>query len=206
MEGSLIASIASRLPEIRTAPRLAFGGRAVHCLPRGSNHNLPPLRDRGSADDSMMRARVAAVVSSGSSSRLKNPCATISKSGTGAPICRKFRTTKTATWSRVESRSLKNIPCSSGGAVGSILPLAQLANERIDQRLARLDAAPRQVPAAHIAVLDQKDAAVRADHQGAHAERHAAVRRHSTSATRCRVVSIAAAGPSDGSQSSLPRR
>ena len=32
--------------------------------------------------------------------------------------------------------------------------LAQLANKRIEQRLARLDTAPGQMPAAYIAVLD----------------------------------------------------
>src|SRR5215467_11095859 len=52
--------------------------------------------------------------------------------------------------------------------------LAQLANERIDQRLARLDPAPRQVPAAHVAVLNQKDASLVVDHQGTRPERETA--------------------------------
>src|SRR5262249_35444669 len=43
--------------------------------------------------------------------------------------------------------------------------LAQLANERIDHRLAWLDATTRKVPAAHVAVLDQKDAPLIIDHQ-----------------------------------------
>jgi hypothetical protein len=46
--------------------------------------------------------------------------------------------------------------------------LAQLPRHRLGERLAGLDPAARQMPAAHIAVLDQKDPPVRVDHQGAH--------------------------------------
>src|SRR5262245_23628136 len=52
--------------------------------------------------------------------------------------------------------------------------LAQLANERVDQGLARLDPTARQVPAAHIAVLNQQDASLVVDHQRARPKREAA--------------------------------
>src|SRR5262245_6170461 len=45
--------------------------------------------------------------------------------------------------------------------------LAQFANERIDQGLAWLDPTARQVPAAHIAVLNQQDAPFVVDHERA---------------------------------------
>src|SRR5204862_3004984 len=48
--------------------------------------------------------------------------------------------------------------------------LHQLALERLQRRLARLDPAARQMPTGHIAVLHQEDAAVRVDHDGANAE------------------------------------
>jgi len=51
---------------------------------------------------------------------------------------------------------------------------AQLARDRLDQRLAGLNPAARQMPSAHIAVLDQKDAPSVVDHQRAHTQRHAA--------------------------------
>src|SRR5262249_51835048 len=52
--------------------------------------------------------------------------------------------------------------------------LAQLADEGVDQRLAWLNPAARQMPAAHIAVLNQKDASFVVDHQRARPEREAA--------------------------------
>src|SRR5262249_16771890 len=52
--------------------------------------------------------------------------------------------------------------------------LGELARERGDQRLARLDAAAGQVPAAHISVLDQEDAALLVDDDAADAERETA--------------------------------
>src|SRR5712675_2899862 len=51
--------------------------------------------------------------------------------------------------------------------------LGQLARERREQRLARLDTAPGQMPAAHIGVLNQEDPAVVVDHETAHTEREA---------------------------------
>src|SRR5712675_997718 len=51
--------------------------------------------------------------------------------------------------------------------------LGQLARERREQRLARLDTTPGQMPAAHIGVLNQEDPAVVVDHETAHTEREA---------------------------------
>src|SRR5262245_14566977 len=76
---------------------------------------------------SMMRARVDAVVSLGSASRAKKPVALISRSGTGAAVCRKSRTTNTATWSRRDERVLTKLPCRRGGGVTSILPSSRNA-------------------------------------------------------------------------------
>ena len=50
--------------------------------------------------------------------------------------------------------------------------LAQLARDRLRDCLAGLDPAAGEMPAAHVAVLDQKDAPVGVDHQRPHAERH----------------------------------
>jgi hypothetical protein len=52
--------------------------------------------------------------------------------------------------------------------------LAQLARDRLRQRLPCLHAAAGQMPAADIAVPDQENAALIVDHQRAHAERHGA--------------------------------
>src|SRR4029077_11121683 len=51
--------------------------------------------------------------------------------------------------------------------------LGELARERREQRLARLDTAPRQMPAAHISVPDEKDSTRIVDHDSAYAEREA---------------------------------
>src|SRR5579872_2358061 len=48
--------------------------------------------------------------------------------------------------------------------------LAQLAHECARQGFVDFDAAARQMPAGDIAVLDQEHAALRIDHQGAHAD------------------------------------
>src|SRR5262249_7163560 len=52
--------------------------------------------------------------------------------------------------------------------------LHQFAPQRVEHGLADFDAAARQVPAGHIAVLDQKDFPLRIDDNGADAEGHAA--------------------------------
>ena len=52
--------------------------------------------------------------------------------------------------------------------------LAQFPRQRLRDRLAGLDPAARQMPAADIAVLDQKDAPLGIDHQRPHAKRHGA--------------------------------
>jgi hypothetical protein len=49
----------------------------------------------------------------------------------------------------------------------------QLAPQRLQKRLSGLDPAARQVPAGHIAVLDQEYAIVPVDHHRADPERHA---------------------------------
>src|SRR5262249_22791106 len=52
--------------------------------------------------------------------------------------------------------------------------LAQLPRHCLGERLAGLDPAARHVPAAHIAMLDHSDPAVRVYHQRAPSERHGA--------------------------------
>jgi putative glutathione S-transferase len=52
--------------------------------------------------------------------------------------------------------------------------LLELAGERIEQRFSGLDAAAGQVPAAHISVLDEEDAAALVDDKAAHPERQSA--------------------------------
>ena len=76
-----------------------------------------------------------------------------------------------ATWSRRDARWLKNTPCSSGGAVSTILPSSASSRaSAVEQRLAGLHPAARQVPAVHVGVLDQEDAARAVDHHGARAQ------------------------------------
>src|SRR5215470_3138496 len=83
--------------------------------------------------------------------------------------------------------------------------LAQLANKRIDQRLARLNPAPRQVPAAHVAVLNQKNAPLVIDHQGARPQRETAreppINMQDTPNERLQRV---ANGPEGGLHSPIP--
>ena len=50
----------------------------------------------------------------------------------------------------------------------------ELARERLKHRFAGLDPAARQMPPVHIAMLDEEDASLIIDDEGAHAERHAA--------------------------------
>jgi hypothetical protein len=52
--------------------------------------------------------------------------------------------------------------------------LHEFAIQRRTQGLTDLDAAARQMPACHIAMLDQKDPVVGVEHHAAHAERQAA--------------------------------
>jgi hypothetical protein len=60
----------------------------------------------------------------------------------------------------------------------------KLALERVLHRLTALDAAARQIPAWHIAVLHQKDPALPVEDRRAHAKRHAAPeKRHKQIAT-----------------------
>ncbi len=89
-------------------------------------------RSEGGASNitSAMRARVPGVVFSGRASREKKPCAAISQLGTGARACRKERTTNSATWSRCDTRLLKNIPCNMGGPRISILPSSTSSRAR----------------------------------------------------------------------------
>src|SRR5262249_19230598 len=50
--------------------------------------------------------------------------------------------------------------------------LLQFPRQRLTHRLADLDPAARQVPATHVAMIDQKDAPLLVDHEPAHPERH----------------------------------
>jgi hypothetical protein len=52
--------------------------------------------------------------------------------------------------------------------------LAQLTVQGLQDRLARLDPATREMPAADIAMLEQEDAAVRIKHQPPNPQRHTA--------------------------------
>src|SRR5262249_52783124 len=52
--------------------------------------------------------------------------------------------------------------------------LLKLAAQRIDRVLTDLNAATRQVPARDVAVLHQKDPALRIEHHGPHTESHGA--------------------------------
>src|SRR5262245_15585193 len=48
----------------------------------------------------------------------------------------------------------------------------QFPRQRLNHRLADLDPATRQVPATHVAMIDQKDAPLLVDHEPPHPERH----------------------------------
>ena len=52
--------------------------------------------------------------------------------------------------------------------------LAQLARERVEARLARLDAAARQMPSGHVGMADQEHSARIVEHGSADSQRHAA--------------------------------
>ena len=112
-----------------------------------------------------MRARVAAVVSLGSASGAKKPCATISRPGTGRRLAKAAhhveRNVIAAGNAVVEEQAeqLRRL----GRLDIALLP--QFARERLRQGLARLDPAARQVPAAHVAVPDQENASLAVDHQ-----------------------------------------
>ena len=141
---------------------------------------------------SKMRARVEAVVSLGRASAAKKPCATISRSGTGAADLaecahHEHRDVIAAGRPVVEEHAVQ---LRRRGHLDVAL-LAQLARGCFEQGLADLDPAARQMPAADIAVLDQKDAAFRRRSPGR--ARRASWRARSASRSAARAAAPARA-------------
>jgi len=68
---------------------------------------------------------------------------------------------------------IEPVQCRAAGQLDVSL-LEQLASQRIEQGLARLDTSARQVPAADVAVLDQENAACRIENERPYAQCQAA--------------------------------
>ena len=94
---------------------------------------------------STMRARVAGVVLIGQRIGSEEAVARRSRgSGPAASVCRKWRTTNSATWSRREARRLKKMPCRTGGAVSSIHPSSRSSRASASSKVS---SPPRRRPA-----------------------------------------------------------
>jgi len=99
----------------------------------------------------------------------------ISRLGWGGPSCWNARTTNTATWSRRDTRELKNTPCSTGPPLKrEVAFLGELTGKRKEQRLPGLHPAAREMPAWDVAVPDEKHAAEAIHDHGAHPQGQAA--------------------------------
>ena len=154
----------------RSARRSIFPPRTTG---RGLDTDGAHRRSPGvvASSTSAIRARVAGVVSGGSSSGAKNPCSTISRLGTGAAVWRKsadhvHHHVVAARDAAVETDRMQL----RRAGQRDVSLLAQLARQRLDDALADLDAAAGQMPAGDVAVAHQEDAALAVQHHRPHAD------------------------------------
>ena len=164
--GSAACAGTASIAAANSAPNRRFmfppACRLCAMLPSRAAAAVTSARERGApSSTSSSRARVPRVVSAGNASGEKKPWSMISRGGAARRLREiahhEHRHMIAARDARVEEDAVQDRRAERRDAA----LLHQFARQRLPDGLAGLDPAAGQMPARHVAVLDQKDPAVR---------------------------------------------